>query len=96
MITVALEMSAANRSPSTKVASSLAPAALALSRARLTMFGLNSTPIARTPRLAAVMTVRPSPEPRSIRKSPGMTLAMSSMRSTSACGVGTQTTSLPA
>ena len=47
------------------------------------------------PRLAAVMTVRPSPEPRSITKSCGVTFAMSSILSTSACGVGTQTTSLP-
>ena len=42
------------------------------------------------------MTVRPSPDPRSIRKSCGVTFAMSSILSTSACGVGTQTTSLPA
>ena len=35
------------------------------------------------PRLAAVMTVRPSPEPRSMTKSCGVTLAMSSILSTS-------------
>ena len=52
-------------------------------------------PSALAPRLAAVMTVRPSPEPRSITKSDGVTLAMSSILSTSACAVGTQMTSLP-
>src|SRR5688572_26786824 len=60
------------------------------------MSGLYSMPIARAPRFAAVITVRPSPEPRSITKSCGVTLAMSSILSTSVCGVGTQTTSLPA
>ncbi len=60
------------------------------------MSGLYSMPRARTPRLAAVMTVRPSPEPRSMTKSAGVTLAMSSILSTRTCGVGTQTTSLPA
>ena len=53
-------------------------------------------PIAVAPRLAAVITVRPSPDPRSITKSCGVTFAMSSIFSTSTCGVGTQTTSLPA
>ena len=42
-----------------------------------------------------VITVRPSPEPRSIRKSFGVSFAMSSILSTSACGVGTHTTSFP-
>ncbi|MCY1384638.1 hypothetical protein D9M69_729200 [compost metagenome] len=52
-------------------------------------------PWAVRPRCAAVMTVRPSPEPRSIKRSLGVTLAMSSILSTSVCGVGTQMTSLP-
>ena len=60
------------------------------------MSGLYSTPMALAPRFAAVMTVRPSPDPRSITMSCGVTLAMSSIFSTSTCGVGTHTTSLPA
>ncbi|KAG1064354.1 hypothetical protein G6F61_014634 [Rhizopus arrhizus] len=52
-------------------------------------------PWAVRPRCAAVITVRPSPEPRSISRSCGVTLAMSSILSTSVCGVGTQITSLP-
>ena len=59
------------------------------------MSGLYSMPSARAPRFAAVMTVRPSPEPRSITKSADVTFAMSSILSTTTCGVGTQTTSLP-
>ena len=35
------------------------------------MFGLYSTPSARAPRLAAPITFRPSPDPRSITKSCG-------------------------
>ena len=69
----------------------MTPAVLALRSDNATMSGY-SMPIARAPRLAAVMT-RPSPEPRSITKSWGVTLAMSSILSTSVCGVGTQTTS---
>ena len=46
------------------------------------MSGLYSTPSARAPRLAAVITVRPSPEPRSMTKSFDVTLAMSSILST--------------
>ena len=60
------------------------------------MSGLNSIPMAFAPRFAAVITVRPSPDPRSITRSCGVTLAMSSIFSTRAWGVGTQTTSLPA
>src|SRR5262249_37850255 len=51
---------------------------------------------ARAPRLAAPITLRPSPEPRSITKSCGVILAISSIFSTVFSGVGTQTTSLPA
>ena len=60
------------------------------------MSGLYSMPIARAPRLAAVITVRPSPEPRSMTKSLAVTCVMSSILSTTDCGVGTHTTSLPA
>ncbi len=60
------------------------------------MSGLYSMPIARAPRLAAVITVRPSPDPKSITKSVFVTFAMLSIWSTTACGVGTHTTSLPA
>src|SRR4029450_2385444 len=60
------------------------------------MFGLYSMPSARAPRLAAVMTGRPSPEPRAITKSCGVTFAMSSILSTSAWKAGTQTTVLRA
>ena len=60
------------------------------------MSGLYSMPTDRAPRLAAVITVRPSPEPRSMWKSCGVSLARSSIFSTSGWGVGTQTTSLPA
>ena len=67
----------------------------AFARDSATMSGLYSTPTAVAPRLAAVITVRPSPDPRSITKSCGVTFAMSSILSTSACGDGTQTTSLP-
>ena len=93
--TVALEKSVANRSACMNDASSVTPASFAFRRDSSTMSGLYSTPIARVPRFAAVMTVRPSPEPRSIRRSAGVTCARSSMRSTSACAVGTQITSLP-
>ena len=41
------------------------------------------------------MMLRPSPEPRSITKSCGVTFAMSSIFSTVTNGVGTHTTSLP-
>ena len=60
------------------------------------MSGLYSTPSALAPRLAAPMTLRPSPDPRSMTKSCGVTFARSSMRSTVTSGVGTHTTSLPA
>jgi hypothetical protein len=52
-------------------------------------------PSARAPRMAAAITMRPSPEPRSITKSSRVTFAMSSIVSTSTDGVGTHTTSLP-
>ena len=95
VMTVAFERSVSKRSALTKFALSDTPADAALRFDNSTISGLYSMPIARVPRLAAVMTVRPSPEPRSIRKSCGVTLAMSSILSTRTCGVGTHTTSLP-
>jgi hypothetical protein len=92
---VAFEMSAVNMSPSTKVARPATPASSARRVESATISGLYSTPMARAPRRAAAMTLRPSPEPRSITRSPAVTCAMSSIFSTSAGGVGTHTTSLP-
>ena len=67
-------MSAVNMSPSMNVALSRHARFLARSaRDSATMSGLNSTPTARAPRLAAAMMLRPSPEPRSITKSCGVT-----------------------
>ena len=96
VITSAFARSVSNRSAFTNVARSLTPASFALRTDRSTMSGLYSMPIARAPRFAAVITVRPSPDPRSITKSVFVTFAMSSILSTTACGVGTHTTSLPA
>ena len=78
------------------VALAVTPASAAFFFDSSTMSGLYSMPAAVAPRLAAVITVRPSPDPRSITKSCGVTFAMSSIFSTSTCGVGTHTTSLPA
>jgi hypothetical protein len=94
--TVALEKSLAKMSAFTNVALPVTPAAAAFRFDSSTMSGLNSMPSAVAPSLAAVMTVRPSPEPRSTTKSCGVTLAIASILSTSVCGVGTQITSLPA
>ena len=93
--TDAFEMSAAYMSPWTNCAVSATPAAAALRLESSTMLRLYSTPSARAPRLAAAITMRPSPEPRSIRKSCGVSCARSSIFSTSAGGVGTHTTSFP-
>ncbi len=95
-MTVAFERSTSNRSPSTNVALSATPASRARLRASATISGLNSTPMAVAPRLAAVITVMPLPEPRSMTTSDAVTFARSSILSTVACGVGTHTTSLPA
>src|SRR5262249_12893725 len=94
--TVACEISASYMPPCTNSAFSDTPSFAAFRCASLTMSSLYSTPSARAPRLAAAITLRPSPEPRSMTKSRGVTAAMSSIFSTSAWGVGTQTTSLPA
>ena len=88
VITFAFDRSVSNRSAFTNVARSVTPASFALRFDSSTMSGLYSMPIARAPRLAAVITVRPSPDPRSITKSVFVTFAMSSILSTTACGVG--------
>ena len=95
-MTSAFDRSVSKRSAFTNVARSVTAAAFALRFDSSTMSGLYSMPIARAPRFAAVITVRPSPDPRSITKSAFVTFAMSSILSTTACGVGTHTTSLPA
>jgi hypothetical protein len=59
------------------------------------MSGLNSTPCAVAPFLAAVITVTPLPDPRSMSRSVGVSFARPSIVSTVAWGVGTQMTSLP-
>jgi hypothetical protein len=72
------------------------PAAAAFCFDSSTMFGSYSMPRALAPIFAAVMTVRPSPDPRSTTMSDGVTFASSIILSTSSCGVGTQMTSFPA
>ena len=94
-MTSAFERSVSKRSAFTKVALSATPAAWAFFFDSSTIGGSYSMPIDVAPRLAAEITVMPSPDPRSMWKSFGVSLAMSSMRSTSAWGDGTQTTSLP-
>ena len=66
VITVACEKSLSNKSALTKLALSVTPALAALRFDSSTMSGLYSMPSALAPRFAAVITVRPSPEPRSI------------------------------
>ena len=94
--TLASEKSVSNRSACAELARAVTPASAAFFCDSATMSGLYSMPTDRAPRLAAVITVRPSPEPRSMWKSCGVSLARSSIFSTSGWGVGTQTTSLPA
>jgi hypothetical protein len=65
--TVALEKSDSKMSPRTNVARPATPSRSALRFASATRSGLYSMPCARAPRLAATMTVMPSPEPRSTR-----------------------------
>ncbi len=59
-------MFASKMSPSMNFASRLTPAFSAFSRASRTSEGSSSIPVPRVPNFfAAVMTIRPSPEPRS-------------------------------
>ena len=88
--TVALRMSVLNRSWMVKLARSAMPWSFADSLASLTSFSLMSTPKPRAPNtLAAVSTMRPSPEPRSMTKSFGPTSASVSMSATTLVGEGT-------
>ena len=68
---VASEMSATYMSPCTNVVRSATPASRASLRECSTSSGVNSTPRARAPRLAAAMTIRPSPNPRNRRRGIG-------------------------
>jgi hypothetical protein len=63
--TSALEKSVTKMSACSKLALSLTPSFAAAAFESSTIFGLYSMPRAVAPRFAAVMTVRPSPEPRS-------------------------------
>jgi len=66
VMTVALEKSVSNRSAFMKVALADTPSRCALRWLSVTMSGLYSMPMAVAPNfLAAAITVRPSPEPRS-------------------------------
>ena len=66
VITVAFDRSASNRSPWTNVALLDDTGFLASRRENVTISGLNSTPMAVAPLFAAVITVMPLPEPRSM------------------------------
>jgi hypothetical protein len=66
VITCACEKSLWKRSAFANVALPLTPSFSALRLESSTISGLYSMPCARAPRFAAVITVRPSPEPRSI------------------------------
>ena len=66
VITVAFEKSVSKRSALANVALPVTPWAAALRCDNATMSGLYSMPCAVAPRLAAVITVRPSPDPRSM------------------------------
>ncbi len=95
VITVACERSLSKMSPLTNEARDATPAASAAALETSTRPGSNSMPSARAPLPAAAMTVRPSPDPRSMTKSLAVTWARSSMASTTASADGIQTTSLP-
>ena len=94
-ITVALEMSYWYMSASTNCALSPTPASRASLRESATMSGLYSTPSACAPSFAAAITLRPSPDPRSITKSFDVTWPSSIILLTMSGGDGTHTTSLP-
>ena len=79
-----------NRSSILKETRSATPAQRASKRLFSMRSASISMPTPRAPnRFAAVIGIRPSPDPRSITKSFGPTFASSSIRSTVDCGVGT-------
>src|SRR5687768_16203063 len=92
---VAFEKSASYMSPCTNWARSATPSLAAIRFDSATMSGLYSTPRPRAPSLAAAITFRPSPDPRSTTKSCGVILPTSIILATVSSGDGTQTTSLP-
>src|ERR1035438_8423678 len=84
-----------NRSAWTNVAIPARPSWRASVSDCRTRLGSISTPVARMPnRLQAAITMRPSPEPRSISTSAGLMSARSSIASTTFGGVGTSGTSV--
>ena len=94
VMTVARERSALKRSCSMNFTRPPTPACRALSSLCMSRCRSSSTPMARAPNfLAAAMTVRPSPEPRSSTMSFGPTFAIRSISSTTTPGVGTNGTS---
>ena len=88
-------MSASNMSPWTNVALSRHAGLRALRFDSSTRSGLYSTPSARAPRFAAAITLRPSPEPRSITKSLRRHARHVEHHLDGVSGDGIQTTSLP-
>src|SRR5690606_42017911 len=91
MVTTSASLkSNSNRSPNTNFTLSVTPAASALALASAILSGLRSTPTPVAPNFsAAVITIRPSPHPRSYTTSPGFTPASFSIYSTVAWLVGT-------
>ena len=87
--TVAAEILAANMSASTKVTLSATPPSRASSLESATSLGSISIPTPRAPYFcAAMMTIRPSPDPRSYTMSSAPTPASMSMASAIGCRVG--------
>ncbi|MDA0274909.1 MAG: hypothetical protein O3A91_00805 [Proteobacteria bacterium] len=80
-----------NRSMASKRTRLATPAARAFSAAATRDLS-SSMPRPRAPRRAASMTMRPSPDPRSMTVSPGPTSASCSMRETTSIGVTTKGT----
>src|SRR5436190_1809765 len=88
--TVACEMSVLNRSCVMNLTRSAMPSFCAASFDSLTSLSWISTPNPRAPNtFAAVRTILPSPEPRSMTKSLSLTPASFSMSVTTLCGDGT-------
>ena len=88
--TVASWKSASKRFFWRKCTRSVTPACFALSSASLIRSGSMSTPVPVAPNFcAAIITIRPSPQPRSYRMSPFLTSPSFSMASTTSGGVGT-------
>ena len=90
LTTVALRRSASNTFCREKLTRSPTPERFASELASSTSSGLMSTPNPRAPcRRAAVVTMRPSPEPRSTTTSDLPTPAIFAIASATLCGLGT-------